>query len=114
MNIITDRDIHPIPLYAVHQGQYQIVIGYKFVIPDIKRGNLIISIDGFYHTFENNNLILTCLGELPKKFLTGIPKGSKVAQLVINKIENYASIEEVVELSTSDRGEGGFGSTGVA
>lgn len=37
--------------------------------------------------------------------------GSKIAQMVIKSVEQ-AEIEEVDELSDSERGEGGFGSTG--
>ena len=40
-----------------------------------------------------------------------IKKGDKIAQLLIQNI-NQAEIEEVNELSDSERGEGGFGSTG--
>ena len=41
-----------------------------------------------------------------------IKKGQKIAQYVINQIE-YVETEEITELSTSNRGEGGFGSTGL-
>jgi len=40
-----------------------------------------------------------------------IKQGDKIAQAVINKIENV-EIEEVKELVESERGEGGFGSSG--
>lgn len=40
-----------------------------------------------------------------------IQKGDRIAQLVLNKIEQ-AKIVEVEELSETERGEGGFGSTG--
>lgn len=40
-----------------------------------------------------------------------VRKGDKIAQLVILPVAT-ASVEEVEELSPSDRGEGGFGSTG--
>ena len=40
-----------------------------------------------------------------------IQKGDRIAQMVINKIESV-KIEEVKELSDTDRGTGGFGSTG--
>jgi len=40
-----------------------------------------------------------------------VKKGDKIAQAVINKFEEV-EIEEVSELSTSERGEGGFGHTG--
>ena len=38
-------------------------------------------------------------------------KGDKVAQMLIQKVEHF-EIEEVDELSSTVRGEGGFGSTG--
>lgn len=38
-------------------------------------------------------------------------KGHKVAQMLIQKIET-PTFEEVIELSDTSRGEGGFGSTG--
>ena len=38
-------------------------------------------------------------------------KGDKIAQLVIRKTE-YLEVEEVSELSQTERAEGGFGSTG--
>jgi dUTP pyrophosphatase len=40
-----------------------------------------------------------------------IKKGHKVAQILIQKVES-PGIKEVEELSSSDRGEKGFGSTG--
>lgn len=41
-----------------------------------------------------------------------IKKGQKVAQMVICNVE-YVDTCEVAEISQSDRGEGGFGSTGI-
>ncbi|XP_066939092.1 deoxyuridine 5'-triphosphate nucleotidohydrolase-like [Macrobrachium rosenbergii] len=40
-----------------------------------------------------------------------VKKGDRVAQLICEKIF-YPDVEEVQELSDTDRGEGGFGSTG--
>ena len=40
-----------------------------------------------------------------------IPKGTKLAQLVLEKIYQ-CNFEEVDSLDETDRGEGGFGSTG--
>ena len=37
--------------------------------------------------------------------------GDRIAQLIIEKI-TYTEIEEVEDLNNTDRGEGGFGSTG--
>lgn len=41
-----------------------------------------------------------------------IENGERIAQMVIAKHEQ-GQWEEVTELSSTDRGEGGFGSTGV-
>jgi dUTP pyrophosphatase len=41
-----------------------------------------------------------------------LPEGSRIAQLIIKKIA-LPIVEEVESLESSDRGEGGFGSTGV-
>ena len=41
-----------------------------------------------------------------------ISKNQKIAQMVINKVEHFETIE-VKEVSETDRGEGGFGSTGL-
>ena len=41
-----------------------------------------------------------------------INKGDKIAQMLIQKIES-PEIEEVDSLEDTDRGEGGFGSTGI-
>lgn len=40
-----------------------------------------------------------------------IARGDKIAQLVIQRVER-ARLEEVAELPSSERGDGGFGSTG--
>lgn len=41
-----------------------------------------------------------------------IERGEKIAQLVVQRVES-AELVEVRELPTSERGEGGFGSTGL-
>jgi len=40
-----------------------------------------------------------------------VKKGERIAQIVFNKIE-IVTLEEVEQLSETERGEGGFGSTG--
>ena len=40
-------------------------------------------------------------------------RGDRIAQLIIQKVE-FANFHEVESLPGSDRGEGGFGSTGIA
>ena len=41
-----------------------------------------------------------------------IKRGDRIAQMIINKIERV-EIEEVAELTATDRGSGGFGHTGT-
>jgi len=41
-----------------------------------------------------------------------VKRGDRIAQMIINKIEQI-QFEEVAELTTTDRGAGGFGHTGV-
>lgn len=41
-----------------------------------------------------------------------VEKNTKVAQMIFNKVE-HATLEEVKELDSTSRGEGGFGSTGL-
>ena len=53
------------------------------------------------------------MAEVVKKDCTyHVPKGAKIAQLIIQPLPQF-EIAEVDELSQSDRGEYGFGSTGV-
>lgn len=40
-----------------------------------------------------------------------IKRGDRIAQMVFNKVE-YVQLQEVADLSATDRGAGGFGSTG--
>lgn len=54
------------------------------------------------------NIIMINFGEKP--FI--INRGDRIAQMVINKIE-IPSIIEVEELDNTERGSGGFGSTGL-
>lgn len=48
----------------------------------------------------------------PSDFPVTIPKGFRIAQGVVNKLPNVR-IMEVEELGSSERGAGGFGSTGT-
>ena len=41
-----------------------------------------------------------------------IRRGDRIAQMVINKVE-LVEFQQVMDLSESERGEGGFGSTGI-
>jgi dUTP pyrophosphatase len=41
-----------------------------------------------------------------------VQQGDRIAQLILERIESEATVEEVQELPDTERGEGGFGSTG--
>lgn len=53
-------------------------------------------------------IICKNIGEIPFE----VSKGDRLAQFVLNKVE-LMEVEEVIELSKTDRGSGGFGSTGI-
>lgn len=136
MDLVSDKDIQWMPIFAVHQGEFQIIVGYKAIVTtglaiQLPRGHegMVRSRSGLAYNdniFVLNSpgcidetyrgeikVILMCIGELPKKFKNGIPKGTKVAQLIVNKVENKLEIEASDKLDETDRGEGGFGSTGL-
>ncbi len=54
-------------------------------------------------------VILTNMSKKPYR----VEKGQKIAQLVFQKVE-YVSLEEVVSLDDTKRGEKGFGGTGLS
>ena len=57
-------------------------------------------------------VILFCLGKLTGDFADGIKRGAKIAQAVLSPVVQ-GSFEVVSELSDTDRGTGGFNSTGT-
>lgn len=57
-----------------------------------------------------NAVELNAEGEHPSRFI--VSKGDRIAQLVLAPVVNVETYE-VQDVGTSDRGEGGFGSTGV-
>ena len=57
-----------------------------------------------------NAVVVNAEGEHPSRFI--VSKGDRIAQLVLAPVINVETYE-VQDVGTSDRGEGGFGSTGV-
>jgi dUTP pyrophosphatase len=51
-------------------------------------------------------IVLANIGHAPNK----LPKGTKIAQIVLLPVP-VVELEEIVELTDTERGEGGFGST---
>ena len=84
---------------------------YGHVAPrsSLARKNIIVNggiIDSGYR--DSIKVILYNLSSVPYK----INKGDRIAQLIIQQISTISTVMEVNELETSDRGLGGFGSTG--
>ena len=57
--------------------------------------------------------IKVCLINLDPSEAVTLPARSRIAQLLIQRVE-HANFVEVEELGDSDRGTGGFGSTGIS
>lgn len=115
----TDEDfivLNPMERKIIHTGLYiALPEGYEAQIRPrsglaIKKGitclNTPGTIDGDYR--GEIGVILINLSNEPFK----ITNGERIAQMVINKIEQ-ASFDEVDVLDETERGEGGFGHTGV-
>jgi len=90
--------------------------GYAgFVLPRsglaIKNGISLVNSPGLIDSGYRGEICIIMIN-LDKEMDFAIKKGDKICQLVIKKIEQ-ANLVEVGELDDSDRGEGGFGSTGI-
>ena len=90
--------------------------GYAgFVLPRsglaIKNGISLVNSPGLIDSGYRGEICIIMIN-LDKEMDFIIKKGDKICQLVIKKIE-HANLIEVEELDDSDRGEGGFGSTGI-
>jgi dUTP pyrophosphatase len=90
--------------------------GYAgFVLPRsglaIKNGISLVNSPGLIDSGYRGEICVIMIN-LDKEIDFIINKGDKICQLVIKKIE-YAKLIEVEELDDSDRGECGFGSTGI-
>lgn len=77
----------------------------------IKNGIALVNSPGLIDSGYRGEVYIIMIN-LDKKKEFIIKKGDKICQLVIKKIE-HANLIEVEELDDSDRGEGGFGSTGI-
>jgi dUTP pyrophosphatase len=90
--------------------------GYAgFVLPRsglaINNGISLVNSPGLIDSGYRGEICIIMIN-LDKEKDFNIKKGDKICQLVIKKIE-YANFIESEELDDSDRGEDGFGSTGI-
>ncbi len=77
----------------------------------IKNGISLVNSPGLIDSGYRGEVCIIMIN-LDKEMDFTIKKGDKICQLVIKKIEQ-ANLTEVEELDDSDRGEDGFGSTGI-
>lgn len=77
----------------------------------IKNGISLVNSPGLIDSGYRGEICIIMIN-LDKVMDFTIKKGDKVCQLVIKKVEQ-ANLIEVEDLDDSDRGEGGFGSTGI-
>lgn len=87
-----------------------------FVLPRsglaIKQGLSVVNAPGLIDSNYRGELQVIAINLDPKNAIT-ISVGDRIAQFVIMKVENV-HFNEVAELDSSERGEGGFGSSGVS
>ena len=80
------------------------------VVDSSYRGEVKVALVNLSKPMTNNDPLAAMCGN-PNSVT--IKPGDRIAQIVFEKIVHFESWEEVVEISESSRGEGGFGSTGV-
>lgn len=95
----------------------EIPFGYAgFVVPRsglaIKQGLSIVNAPGLIDSNYRGELKVIAINLDPHEPIS-IHVGDRIAQLVIMKVESL-EFEEVAELDDSERGTGGFGSSGVS
>lgn len=108
--------LEPLQRYLVPTGLYiELPHGYEGQMRPrsglaIKQGLTCLNSPGTIDSDYRGELkvILVNLGNETQR----IEHGDRIAQLVINKVEQV-SLVQVAELTSSQRGEGGFGHTGV-
>lgn len=119
MDVVSAEDVALEPM-----GRYAIATGFALAIPEgfevqvrprsglaLKHG---ISLPNTPGTIDSDyrgelKIIMINLGSEP----FAIARGDRIAQLVVAPVQP-ARFVEVAALDSTDRGEGGFGSTGVA
>lgn len=112
---VTKHSLKPGERCLVGTGlSFEFPIGYELQIRPrsglaLKKGISIVNTPGTLDAGYRGELGIIIINHGQEDF--EINPGDKIAQGVFNKIE-ISEFEEVEELSGSDRGEGGFGSSG--
>ena len=114
--IETPLVVKPLRRVAISTGlKFEIPAGYEIQVRprsglSFKQGLTVVNAPGTIDSDYRGEvkILMVNLGEIP----VTVSPGDRIAQLVIQKTEQ-ASWVEVSELSESERGAGGFGSTGL-
>jgi len=77
----------------------------------LKEGITVLNSPGTIDEGYRGPVGIILINHLQSNFSFKVTNGMKIAQMVIKPVER-AEIEEVEELSDTERGQGGFGSTG--
>ncbi len=77
----------------------------------LKQGITVLNTPGTIDSGYRGEIGVVLYNVSPLDFIA--KKGDRIAQLVVQKVE-YADFDVVDALTETDRGDGGFGSTGVA
>lgn len=113
---VIDYDIKPGERYAVPTGiAVEIPIGYEGQVRPrsglaLKDGVTVLNTPGTIDSGYRGEVKTIMINHSDKTFQ--ITRGMRISQLAIRPVPEVTFIE-VDELSDTDRGEGGFGSTGV-
>jgi len=115
-NLLEDRILKPLERTIVGTGLYiELPIGYEAQVRPrsglaAKKGITVLNAPGTVDADYRGEIGVILVNLSNEEFT--IQNGERIAQLVIAKHERADWIE-VEELSETDRGEGGFGSTGT-
>lgn len=115
-NLEESIELKPLERVLVKTGLFlEIPVGYECQVRPrsglaLKKGISVLNSPGTIDADYRGEVGVILVNLSSEPFV--IEDGERIAQLVFAKVEQ-ASWEEVEELTTTDRGAGGFGSTGV-
>ena len=107
--------LKPMQRKLIHTGLYmEIEKGYEGQVRPrsglaLKKGITVLNTPGCVDSDYRGEVGVVLVNLSDKDFV--IKDGDRIAQMIFVKVER-AAINEVIELSTTDRGQNGFGSTG--
>jgi dUTP pyrophosphatase len=118
MDIFSAQDavIEPFQWVQVHAGfAMELPHGYEAQVRSksglaLKNGLFVLNSPGTVDENYRGEMCVVLMNLSKEKYK--VEKHQKIAQMVINKVEHFECVE-ADELSSTSRGEGGFGSTGL-